>query len=91
MNAKTQKQMSKKSNAQRRGQGMTEYVIVVALIAIAAITAITFFGNNLRDVFGASAGALAGSATANTAQVGASSGSKNLKTFSQTGNATNQF
>ncbi|HYO52859.1 hypothetical protein [Archangium sp.] len=44
----------------RRGQGMTEYIIIVALIAIAAIGVITLFGNNIRKLFGASAEALAG-------------------------------
>jgi len=45
------------------GQGMTEYIIIVALIAIAAIGVITMFGNNLRNLFGASANALAGDET----------------------------
>ncbi len=42
------------------GQGMTEYIIIVALIAIAAIGVVTLFGNNIRALFGASADALAG-------------------------------
>ena len=46
----------------RRGQGMTEYIIIVALIAIAAIGVITLFGDNIRKLFGASAQALAGEA-----------------------------
>ncbi|QRO00635.1 hypothetical protein JRI60_17155 [Archangium violaceum] len=49
-----------KKLAKRRGQGMTEYIIIVALIAIAAIGVITLFGNNIRKLFGASAEALAG-------------------------------
>ncbi|MBK7860590.1 MAG: hypothetical protein IPJ65_18725 [Archangiaceae bacterium] len=44
----------------RRGQGMTEYIIIVALIAIAAIGIITLFGDNIRRLFGMSADALAG-------------------------------
>ncbi len=44
----------------RRGQGMTEYIIIVALIAIAAIGVITLFGDNIRKLFGMSADALAG-------------------------------
>ena len=31
------------------GQGMTEYIIIVALIAIAAIAAFTYFGGTVRD------------------------------------------
>ncbi len=53
-------QIQKKSLRKRRGQGMTEYIIIVALIAIAAIGVITLFGNNIRRLFGASADALAG-------------------------------
>lgn len=47
-----------------KGQGMTEYIIIVALIAIAAIGVITVFGNNLRILFANSANALAGNETA---------------------------
>lgn len=32
----------------QRGQGMTEYIIIVALIAIAAITVVTLFGGTVR-------------------------------------------
>ncbi len=42
------------------GQGMTEYIIIVALIAIAAIGVITVFGDNIRALFKASTNALAG-------------------------------
>ena len=33
----------------QRGQGMTEYIIITALIAIAAIAAITAFGGTVRS------------------------------------------
>jgi len=42
------------------GQGMTEYIIIVALIAIAAIGVVTVFGQDIRALFGASTQALAG-------------------------------
>jgi Flp pilus assembly pilin Flp len=62
-------QKSQKQLRKRRGQGMTEYIIIVALIAIAAIGIITLFGNNIRKLFGASAEALAGAETVeNTGQ-----------------------
>jgi type II secretory pathway pseudopilin PulG len=35
--------------AKLRGQGMTEYIIVVALIAIAAIGVYQFFGQTVRN------------------------------------------
>lgn len=50
----------KNNRKARRGQGMVEYIIIVALIAIAAIGIITLFGDNIRKLFGASAQALAG-------------------------------
>ena len=37
----------------RRGQGMTEYIIIVGLIAIALITAVTNFKGALDGAFGA--------------------------------------
>ncbi len=49
----------------RRGQGMTEYIIIVALIAIAAVGIITIFGNNIRQLFGASVEILGGQTSAN--------------------------
>ncbi len=36
-----------------RGQGMTEYIILVALIAIAAIAAVKYFGGKTNDAFNA--------------------------------------
>lgn len=51
---------SKKCINSSRGQGMTEYIIIVALIAIASIGVMTVFGNNIRAVFGGAADAFAG-------------------------------
>ncbi len=34
------------------GQGMTEYIIIIALIAIAGIGAFTFFGDGLKSTIG---------------------------------------
>ena len=67
------------------GQGMTEYIIIVALIAIAAIGVVSLFGDNIRALFGASADALAGNEdrTVNTNENGVDlEGHKNLKDFS---------
>jgi pilus assembly protein Flp/PilA len=44
----------------QRGQGMTEYIIIVALIAIAAIGIVTIFGENIRQIFWGSTEALTG-------------------------------
>ncbi len=51
--------MQKRSNRQR-GQGMTEYIIIVALIAIAAIAVYQYFGNTVRSQTAAIANELAG-------------------------------
>lgn len=59
------KAIAKKQLRKSRGQGMTEYIIIVALIAIAAVGVITLFGNNIRKMFGASANVLAGQDTGN--------------------------
>jgi pilus assembly protein Flp/PilA len=67
----------------RRGQGMTEYIIIVALIAIAAIGVITLFGDNVRQLFAASAQALAGNDTVSNQGQTASQSTlkKNLSNF----------
>lgn len=44
----------------QRGQGMTEYIIIVALIAIAAIGIVTIFGEDIRQIFYGSSQALTG-------------------------------
>jgi len=54
------KEIDRKKRRRQRGQGMTEYIIIVALIAIGTIGVITIFGNNIRALFGASANALQG-------------------------------
>ena len=43
-----------------RGQGMTEYIIIVALIAVAAIGVYSFFGKTVRNQTAAMAAALGG-------------------------------
>lgn len=43
-----------------RGQGMTEYIIIVALIAIAAIGVYSAFGNVIKGQTGAMAAELGG-------------------------------
>ena len=47
----------------RRGQGLTEYIIVVALVAIAGIGIVNIFGNQLRNQFHTIVNAMAGGAT----------------------------
>jgi Tfp pilus assembly protein FimT len=53
-----------KSTRRELGQGMTEYIIVVALIAIAAIGVYTAFGQTLRSQMAVTAQSLAGNSAA---------------------------
>ena len=53
-----------------KGQGMVEYIIIVALIAIAAIASFTMFGDVIRGQVGTMASELGGnSAAASRAKV----------------------
>ena len=45
----------------RAGQGLTEYIIIVALVAIAAIGIVNIFGNQLRNQFSTIVTAMSGS------------------------------
>lgn len=46
--------------SRQRGQGMTEYIIIVALIAVAAIGAFSYFGDTARNQVAAMASELGG-------------------------------
>ena len=72
------------------GQGMTEYIIIVALIAIAAIAVYGFFGDTIRGQMGAMTQELSGqdgsasqgkATAAGTAAAGAASDSKKLDSY----------
>ena len=63
----------RKFSRKQTGQGMTEYIIIVALIAIAAIAVIVLFGDNIREQFGKAARAVGGH---DTKTVGDTSGGK---------------
>ncbi len=41
--------MNMKSAIKQAGQGMTEYIVIVALIAVAAIAVYQFFGQTIRS------------------------------------------
>ena len=47
-----------------RGQGLTEYLVIVFLVAVGTIGVVGLFGDNLRQLFGGSAKALAGQESA---------------------------
>ncbi len=82
-----------KQRQKQAGQGMTEYIIVVALVAVAAIAVYQIFGQVIRSQTAAMAKELAGedgseqSRAAQTAAeaAAAQTAAKTLKSF--TGNA----
>lgn len=62
----------------QRGQGMTEYIIIVALVAVAAIAVYESFGDIVRGQTAVAAATLAGNAQANgRGLVGAAGGRAN--------------
>ena len=83
----------RKAYPRQRGQGMTEYIIIVALVAVAAIAVYQTFGQVVRSQTAAMAKELAGedgSEQSRMAQSAAESAAaqtaaKSLKSF--TGNA----
>lgn len=69
MNTKTSRKMSIKRIA---GQGMSEYLIIVGLLAVAGIATMGFMGSTVRTTFAGFAETLAGdTATAQTNQTAA--------------------
>lgn len=58
--------MKHQTRRQQRGQGMTEYIVIVALVAVAAIAVYQFFGQTIRSQTSGIAREVAGQ-TANTA------------------------
>jgi Flp pilus assembly pilin Flp len=64
------------------GQGMTEYIIIVALIAIAGIGAFTFFSDGMKDAIGGVTSELTGGTAAVTESVGpAGTQGQNMSTY----------
>jgi Flp pilus assembly pilin Flp len=61
------------------GQGMIEYLIIVALIAIAAIGVVTVFGRDIRELFSGPTDNLAGNQASSTAQKTRVNKAKGLK------------
>ena len=79
--------MLTKLKKNRKGQGLTEYIIITALIAIAAIGIVNVFGNQLRNQFHVIVKAMSGSSTATVdslaEKAGKESNIKNLSTYGQ--------
>lgn len=56
--------LNSKNKLQQLGQGMTEYIIIVALVAIAGIAAYSMFGKTVQGTLADVGGELSGQATA---------------------------
>jgi Tfp pilus assembly protein FimT len=79
-----------KQHNRQRGQGMTEYIIVVALVAIAAIGVYTAFGKTLRGQMAVTAQSLAGK-SASDARNEANAGGEDATTQAQRGVQLDNF
>ena len=77
--------MKRANRKDRTGQGLTEYIIVVALVAIAGIGIVNIFGNQLRNQFYTIVKAMSGSETATVKSLadkaGTEANQKNLSTY----------
>lgn len=62
------------------GQGMTEYIIIVALIAIAAIGIYTIFGDTIRGQMSSMTSELAGNNAATTGRAAITASTANQTT-----------
>lgn len=52
-----------KSMRRKSGQGMTEYIVIVALVAVGAILIVTLFGTQIKEVFHRITGTVGGQDT----------------------------
>jgi Flp pilus assembly pilin Flp len=77
--------MRKVPGRNRKGQGLTEYIIIVALVAVAGIGIVNIFGNQLRNQFHTIVSAMAGSQTKTVESLAGAAATeanqKNLSTY----------
>jgi Flp pilus assembly pilin Flp len=60
-----------KSKKNQTGQGMTEYILIVALIAVAVIAAVKLFGSNVTSGFNSAANQISTNTSGNVANTAA--------------------
>jgi Flp pilus assembly pilin Flp len=65
----------RKPKIRQAGQGMTEYIIIVALIAVAAIAVVQLFGTTVRSQMGAIASEVGGNDASTTVSAATTAGS----------------
>ncbi|WP_373045632.1 hypothetical protein [Vulgatibacter sp.] len=68
-----------------KGQGLTEYIVIVALVAVAAIGVVTLYGDNVRKIFGTAVDALAGNSVGDTGakEKGRTASERTLRDFAE--------
>jgi len=68
-----------------KGQGLTEYIVIVALVAVAAIGVVTLYGDNVRKIFGTAVDALAGKSVNDTGakEKGSTASERTLRDFAE--------
>jgi Flp pilus assembly pilin Flp len=66
----------------RKGQGLTEYIVITALGAVAAIGIVNIFGNQLRNQFHTIVSAMSGSTDAKVTSLPESPEEANQKNLS---------
>ena len=74
------KNFSAKNKLKQLGQGMTEYIIIVALIAIAGIAAYSYFGQTMQGAVADVSTELSGQQSKDTAKKGAADAEKEAGT-----------
>ena len=74
----------KTSTARKSGQGMTEYIIIVVIVALAAIAVYGLFGDRIRAMVGGATVELGGDQGA-VDQATSTSSSDYLKSLDKTG------
>ncbi len=52
--------MNQRHSRRQKGQALTEYILIVAMVAIASIAIIGIWGNQIRDLFATSSDQLGG-------------------------------
>ncbi len=79
--------MKKMLGRNRRGQGLTEYIIITALVAVAAIGIVNIFGNQLRNQFHTIVSAMSGSSVSKVESLsdkaGKEANQKNLSDYAK--------
>lgn len=75
---------------QQRGQGMTEYIIIVAMIAVAAIAVYQYFGQTVRNQTAAIAQEISGQ-DGSTAKGNAQTSANNAQTKGNTKNTLDSY